>query len=189
MVQDGICDETTCNLIKWRVSCLEVFIMVEWSSIIVFESRMRNEDGFDGFLLYPLFIRIIASTLIYDPLRIVFDLWWIFHHIESNSFIIFRNNTFSDKIQDKLFWSLTLFPSFELISIDFRSMDYSYENNFEETKIDFHIELITRKKKKKLYWNYDPFETRANLIWRDYSNELNNFKYFDASCTIVLWKK
>lgn len=48
-----------------------------------------------------------------------------------------------------MFWSLTLFPLFELISIDFRSMDYSYENNFEETKIDFDIELITKKKKKK----------------------------------------
>lgn len=165
--------------------------MVEWSSIIVFESRMRNEDGFDGFLLYPLFIRIIASTLIYDP--DTNRVWSLmnFPSYREQFFRIFCNNTFSDKIQDKLFWSLTLFPPFELISIDFRSMDYSYENNFEETKIDFHIELITKKKKKKkkLYWNYDPFETRANLIWRDYSNELNNFKYFDASCTIVLWKK
>lgn len=78
---------------------------------------------------------------------------------------------------------LILFPSFQFISIDFRSMDYSYENNFKETKIDFDIEFITKKRKKKrknkLYWNYDPFETRANLMWRDYSNELNNFKYFD----------
>lgn len=28
-------------------------------------------------------------------------------------------------------------------------MDYSYENNFKETKIDFDIEFITKKRKKK----------------------------------------
>lgn len=40
-------------------------------------------------------------------------------------------------------------------------MDYSYENNFKETKMDLDIELITKEKKKQnLYWNYDPFETR-----------------------------
>lgn len=44
---------------------------------------------------------------------------------------------------------LILFPSFQFISIDFRSMDYSYENNFKETKIDFDIEFITKKRKKK----------------------------------------
>lgn len=28
-------------------------------------------------------------------------------------------------------------------------MDYSYENNFKETKIGFDIELITKKKKER----------------------------------------
>lgn len=82
-------------------------------------------------------------------------------------FRIFCNNTFSDKIQDKLFWSLTLFPPFELISIDFRSMDYSYENNFEETKIDFDIELITKKKKKKRNYIEITIPLKREQIWYD----------------------
>lgn len=49
---------------------------------------------------------------------------------------------------------LILFSSFQFISIDFRSMDYSYENNFKETKIDFDIEFITKKRKKKEKINY-----------------------------------
>lgn len=30
-------------------------------------------------------------------------------------------------------------------------MDYSYENNFKETKIGFDIELITKKKRERDY--------------------------------------
>lgn len=33
-------------------------------------------------------------------------------------------------------------------------MDYSYENNFKETKIGFDIELITKKKKKERERDY-----------------------------------
>ena len=55
-------------------------------------------------------------------------------------------------------------------------MDYSYENNFEETKIDFDIELITKKKKKKKketilklrsLWNESKFDMTRLFKWAE----------------------
>lgn len=67
-------------------------------------------------------------------------------------------------------------------------MDYSYENNFKETKMDLDIELITKEKKKKTYIEITIPLKRENLIWRNYSNELNNFKYFDHAY-YTSWEK
>lgn len=46
-------------------------------------------------------------------------------------------------------------------------MDYSYENNFEETKIDFDIELITKKKKKKRNYIEITIPLKREQIWYD----------------------
>lgn len=48
-------------------------------------------------------------------------------------------------------------------------MDYSYENNFKETKIDFDIEFITKKRKKKEKINYIEITIplKREQIWCD----------------------